>query len=344
MSRSFANRAHEAPPLPTAVVAVLVLSGCMAGAGSSPPMTATATPTNFETPSPSADDSVVIEGKLVYDRTTEGDVHAIYLLENGVEKALTAPGAYQRSGLAPDGRSLLVLPGAELGGGVLSIDGTSYQPIPSRDPTLNLIPCCWAPDGSRILFFGFDFDDQSRQAIYSAAPDGTHLVPVIRRPGLVGDAPLAYSPDRAMILFYRSAHPDPDPHTDGSLWVARADGKDAHQISGSAHPADWASWSPDGRRILFANERLSPAGAVWTVRPDGSELTRVFEGSTTTFPLSPTWSPDGTQILFAMDADNDEFEHRPNFFVVMPADGSADPVKVRGTAPGSFSRWPTWFE
>jgi Tol biopolymer transport system component len=70
----------------------------------------------------------------------------------------------------------------------------------------------------------------------------------------------------------------------------------------------------------------------------------VFEGTEASFPLSPVWSPDGTKILFAMDPDNDEFEHHPNFFVVMPADGGADPVRVQGTPAGSFSRWPTWFD
>jgi WD40-like Beta Propeller Repeat len=355
MSRSVTLKTPT-PPLPAIVFSLLLVSGCMAGAagtpgvgtGAAPSMTTTpAQPTELEAPSASPD-AIVLDGKLLYDRTTAGDVHAIYLLENGLEKALTKPGAYQGGGLSPDSKSLLVLPGGELepplAGGVLGIDGTGYRAIPSHDETLNLIPCCWSPDMSRILFLGFDESDPSRSAIYSGAPDGTHLVPIISRPGRLADAPMGYSPDGTMILFYRSAHPDPDPHTDGSLWVARADGKDAHEISGTAHPADFASWSPDGKLIVFANERLSPSGAVWTVRPDGSELTQVFEGAATSFPVSPTWSPDGARILFAMGADNDEFEHHPNFFVVMPADGSADPVRVSGTADGSFSRWPTWFE
>ena len=329
-------------------VSFLLVSGCTTSPAASPPTPAPVQPTKLAAPSASPESGIVIDGKLLYDRTTAGDVHAIYLLENGVEKQLTQPGAYQRSGMAPDSRSLLVVRGGEipppLAGGVLGIGGTGYRAIPSHDDALNLIPCCWSPDARRILFMGWDESDPSRTAIYSGTPDGTDLVPIVSRSGRLADVPLEYSPDGTMILFYRSAHPDPDPHTGGSLWVAGVDGKNAREISGSAHPADFASWSPDGKRILFANERLSPSGAVWTVRPDGSELTQVFEGTEASFPLSPAWSPDGTKVLFAMDPDNDEFEHHPNFFVVMPADGGADPVKVRGTPAGSFSRWPTWFD
>lgn len=342
-------------PLLGVLVAGLLFSGCTGGGAATPSTSSTITATTTTAsgapitplPSPSEANDIVLDGKVLYDRTTDGDVHAIYLLEKGVEKALTQPGAYQRSGVAPDAKSLLVIPGEmepPLAGGVLGMDGTGYQAIPSHDETLNLLPCCWSPDASRIMFAGWDDGDPSRSAIYSGAPDGTDLVPLVARPGRLADAPLGYSPDGTMILFYRSVHPDPDPHTDGSLWVARADGKDAHEISGSAHPGDFASWSPDGKLIVFANERLSPAGAVWTVRPDGTQLTKMFDGTATSFPLSPTWSPDGTRILFAMDGDNDEFEHQPNVFVVMPADGSGPPVTVRGTARGSFSRWPTWFE
>jgi hypothetical protein len=338
------------------LIGIALIAGC---AGASParstavgtaaaaasPIT-TVEPTKLGAPSATAEPLVVLDGKLVYDRTIGNDVHSIYLLQNGVEKALTEPGAYQRSGLARDFKRLLVVPGGEvpppLGGGSISIDGTGYLAIPSHDATLNLIPCCWSRDSSRILFLGWDENDPSRTAIYTASPDGSNLVAIVRRPGLLADVPLEYSPDGTMILFYRSAHPDPDPHTGGSLWVAGADGNEAHEISGSAHAADFASWSPDSQLIVFANERLSPSGAVWTVHPDGSALTQVFEGTATSFPLSPTWSPDGTKILFALDATNDEFKHLPNFFVVMPADGSADPVRVTGTM--GFSRWPSWFK
>lgn len=337
------------------LLVTVVLSACSGPASpsvstpsrSAPSPTSTVSPTSFETPTPSGRGEVVLRGTLVYDRTTEGDVHAIYVLRDGVEHAITQPGAYHRSGLAPDFSGLLVIPGVEmtpLGGGMLDIDGRDYRPIPAHDATLNLLPCCWSPDGSRILFSGWDDGDDSRTGIYSAAPDGSDLALVVPRPGTLADSPLSYSPDGTMILFYRAVHPDPDPHTGGSLWVAAEDGKDAHEISGTAHPADFASWSPDGELIVFANERLSGSGAIWIVRTDGSGLRQLYDGPPTAFPLSPTWSPDGREIVFAMNPNNDEFEHRPNFFAVIAADGSTEPMTVRGTGDGTFSRWPSWFD
>src|SRR6188768_2363396 len=113
---------------PVIAVSLLLVFGCTTSPAASPSMPAPVEPTEPRAPSASSEDGLVIDGKLLYDKTTAGDVHAIYLLENGVEKQVTQPGAYQRSGMAPDSRSLLVLPGGEipppLAGGVLGIDGT----------------------------------------------------------------------------------------------------------------------------------------------------------------------------------------------------------------------------
>jgi Tol biopolymer transport system component len=210
------------------------------------------------------------------------------------------------------------------------------------DPTLNLLPAAWSPDGTHIAFLAWDDADASRTGIYSAqSSDGGDFVRVTTRPGPLVDVPLDYSPDGKRLLFYRTAHPDPDPHIGGSLWTIRIDGTDARQINGTAHPADWARWSPDGQRILFANERLSASGALWTVAPDGSDLRQVFTDPSGGFPISPCWSPDGSRILFALDPINDEFEHRDNVFVVIDADGT-HAERVAGTS--GFSRWPEWWK
>ncbi|MBA2381442.1 MAG: PD40 domain-containing protein [Chloroflexi bacterium] len=152
--------------------------------------------------------------------------------------------------------------------------------------------------------------------------------------------PLDVSPDGQWILFYRSAHPDPDPHTGGALWVVRIDGSKPHAVSTGAHPADWARWSPDGREIVFATERLSSDGTIWVAAMDGSGLRRVFVDPAGGFPITPTWSCDGSQILFALDPTDDEFKHADNAFQVIGADGS-HPEPVKGTT--GFSRWPEWW-
>ena len=333
------------------VVAAVMVAACSSGAPASLPVPASLAPTTPPaSTSPSASQTssagatVVLTGSVLHDRTTGNDVHSIYLLEDGVDTPLTQPGAFFLGPVAPDRKRMLVMPGGDIPppitGGTLDLDGTNFRRLPLTDATLNLVPAAWSPDGQRIAFAGWDDDDPARTGIYSAqASDGTALIRVTERPGLLADAPLQYSPDGNWLLFYRAAHPDPDPHIGGSLWVVRIDGSDAREVSGTAKPADWARWSPDGSKILFATERTSPEGGLWTVSPDGSSLAQLPVDLHGDFAVSPTWSPDGSQILFALSTDHDEFRHADNVLAVVNADGT-DLRVVAG--PTGFNRWPEW--
>lgn len=329
--------------LAAASAASILVASCSAATA---PSTGAATSALPSTHTPTPVPGVVLPGNVLFDKTTAGDIHAIYLLTAGTEKQLTKPGAYVFSRISPNHRRMLVgsseaIP-PPMRSGTLDIDGTRFSWLKATDPTLNLLASCWSPDGSRIAFLGFDDSDPSRTGVYTArASDGGDLVRVTNRPGQLVDVPLDFSPDGRWLLFYRSAHPDPDPHVGGSLWTVRVDGTNARPINGTAHPADWARWSPDGQKILFATERTAPSGALWTVSPDGSNLVRLFVDPGGGFPVSPTWSPDGSQILFALDPTNDEFQHVDNTFVVISADG-AHLQRVLGTT--GFNRWPEWWK
>ena len=314
-----------------AVLIATMLAGCSGSNSESPAGSSTGAASPSPPASsglPSSPPAVVLPGAVLFVKVADGDAHAIYSLEGGSERQLTEPGAYQLVGpVSPDLRHVLVLPGGQiplpLTGGTLDIDGTNFSLFERSDPTLNMVPLAWSPDGSRVAFLGWDDADPSRMGVYTArASDGGDLVRVTERPGDLEDVPLDYSPDGEWIVFYRAAHPDPDPHVDGALWTVRVDGTDATQISGNAHPADSARWSPDGQKILFATERLAPEGALWTVSPDGSDLVQLFVDPAGQFPIAPTWSPDGSQILFALDPTNDQFQHPPNTFAVINADGT----------------------
>lgn len=270
-----------------------------------------------------------IPGRLFLTKTTTGDVQTIYSISGHRERQLTFPGDYccvLRVSVL-HGR-LLVFPTADqvppLAGGTIGLNGTHFRPLTTPDPTLNLIPTTWSPTGTRIAYLGWDESDPARRGLYTTRVDGSDLKRVTIRPGDLDDVPLDYSPDGRRLVFYRSAHPDPDPHTDGSLWVVNVDGSSAHPITGPATPpADWARWSPDGRRIVFASERTSPVGALWTVAPDGSHPMKLFSGTTRRFPISPVWSPDGDRVLFALDPNNDQFTHPANTIWTISRRGSS---------------------
>ena len=291
-------------------------------------------------------------GNVLFTRTTGQDVQAIFSSHpNGQgERQLTQPGQYCcLLRVSPDHRRILVMPAGDipppLTGGTLRLTGTGFQRLRLTDPTLNLIPQAWSPGGHRIAFEGWDDSAPDRTGIYTASfPDGEGLTRVTTRPGLPHDMPLDYSPDGTRLVFYRSVGVDPDPvDLGGSLWVVGVDGSHPHQISGDVvRPAPWARWSPDGSRILFASERLQDHGALWTVAPTGSRLTRVFADPAGGFPIEPTWSPDGSWILFALDPTNDQYTHPPNSLMALQSGGSHRLEIV--SASHDFKSQPEWYQ
>ncbi|HEY9422133.1 MAG TPA: hypothetical protein VIW92_12020, partial [Thermoanaerobaculia bacterium] len=80
------------------------------------------------------------------------------------------------------------------------------------------------------------------------------------------------------------------------LLLVRSDGGDLRQLTSDPAQDRTPYWSPDGHRILFSSNRSGKHEA-WTIRPDGSGLTRI-----THLPdqpvLFPFWSPDGQQVGF----------------------------------------------
>jgi Tol biopolymer transport system component len=264
-------------------------------------------------------------------RTGEGDIHSLYVAnaDGTDERQLTQPGEMCCvNRVSPDRSEILVMPGGKppspVTGGVLSMDGTDFTPLSLGDPTLNLVPEAWSPDGTRLAFEAWDDSDTSRTGIYTGTTgEVTDVVRLTSTDGSPHDVALDYSPDGRMLVFYRAAVGEPEFPIDigGSLWVVNVDGTDARRLD-TPPPNWWARWSPDGSTILFASERLQDTGAIWTIRADGSGLTKVFEDPGGGFPIDPVWSPDGTMIMFALDPGNDRFEHPPNVVSVIRADGS----------------------
>ncbi len=79
------------------------------------------------------------------------------------------------------------------------------------------------------------------------------------------------------------------------VFVANADGTDAHNITNHRAFDGWPAWSPDGTRIAFASNRNS-SYQVFLMKPDGSDVRLLAntEGRGT----APQWGRDGLHIYF----------------------------------------------
>jgi Tol biopolymer transport system component len=249
--------------------------------------------------------------------------------------------------ISTDRSRILTMPGSDfqgaVRGGTFTLDGSTFELLPRPDPTLNLVPQAWSPDGTRIAFEGWDESDPSRTGIYTArAGDGGDLVRVTTNLGRPHDSVMDYSPDGTKLVFYRAIKAEPHFPIDlgGSLWIVNVDGSHEHKLdTGEVKPWWYADWSPDGSKILFGIERLQPTGGLWTIEPDGSNLTKVFEGPTVGFAVAPLWSPDGSKIMFGMDPINDAFEHVDNEVYVVNSDGTGLKTVIGGTGWKRVMEW-----
>lgn len=130
----------------------------------------------------------------------------------------------------------------------------------------------------------------------------------------------ALSPDRRRIVF--SATTDAKNY---DLWIADADGRNAHALTTDTVPETTPSWTPDGQRIVFTT----------TTRREGDQLAIInLDGTgrrTLTVPPnnaeSPVVSPDGKWIAFIGTKDR-----KPDAYVMdinggVPRNVTAGPDK-----------------
>jgi eukaryotic-like serine/threonine-protein kinase len=112
------------------------------------------------------------------------------------------------------------------------------------------------------------------------------------------------SPDKQWIVFASiGGH--------GDVYLMRSDGTSLKHLTDDVYRDRRPTFSPDGTRIAFYSNR-SGSYQIWTIRPDGSELTPLTNKDSGK-AWYPNWSPDGLAIAYPDGVDTHllEFERMP---------------------------------
>jgi Tol biopolymer transport system component len=227
----------------------------------------------------------------------DGSRPILTMRPNGHELTQITHGAGEHGLLdwSPDGRQItFTLDGCAIG--FVDADGSNYYVLPPEDP--DTIPgenvcdgdSSFLPDGQKVVYTHFDAVADT-ETLRTMRLDGSD-----RQVLFEGCCDPSVSPDGTKISF----HPG-----EGPLAVANLDGSGFLQLSPDWQIGIKSDWAPDGSRIVFWNNRVpepEDLTNVYTVKPDGTELTQLTHFTDPSYRVSGTgYSPDGQWILFKLE-------------------------------------------
>jgi Tol biopolymer transport system component len=235
---------------------------------------------------------------------------------------------------------------AALGGFLLSRSkgGTPTSGVTVRPP---------APKGPVVNERAFTGDGQlafvSRGTLW-VLDGSTGALRKISTPGLVPDDP-SFSPDGHWLAFVASKEITSDYGGDvvasilsSSLWIARADGTDAHAIGGIAFNAAYG-WSPHANLFAVAVGKsttvpLGSATGVDLIDPTGS-ISQLVVGTLVT---SAVWSPDGSALAVSTQSGPSGPATWKGTLTTYPVDGGSSTMweSLAGSYIVSAGWWPVW--
>lgn len=171
-----------------------------------------------------------------------------------------------------------------------------------------------SPKGDKIVFTSMRDGDLD---LYTMDLNGKNVKRITSTLGYDGGA--WFSPDGTKILWRASRPSTPEEikeykdllkenlvaPTNMEVWIANADGSDAHQVT-FLEKANWApNFTPDGKHIIFCSNHEYKRGFpfnMYITDIDGKGMEKISRDKG--FDAFPMFSPDGKKIIFCSNRNN----------------------------------------
>lgn len=179
---------------------------------------------------------------------------------------------------------------------IMNADGTNPVQLTSLTGSLQAFTPDFNADGTRIVYSRrylsapFTYHD-----IFSMNTDGTGIVQLTSSVGGLGSTHSpTFSRDGAKIAYSRVGASGGAQN----IYIMNADGSGQRQVTNGSGNEITPAFSPDGARIAFGNTAAGTNGGTYTVRIDGTELTRLPGTNSTDafFSFAPQADSDGDGI------------------------------------------------
>jgi WD40-like Beta Propeller Repeat len=182
--------------------------------------------------------------------------------------------------------------GGTIGGFLLLDRGFRSGPAPAASPVANGSLVLGVPneDSSNLMVLPPSEQDLFPQDGVRTA-DRDSMTILTWEPG-AQDVDPAVSPDGSTVAFVRKDASD----VPASLWLIGIDGTDEHQVTRAPADVKGPAWSPDGSLIAFSAADEPTGRALYTIRPDGSDLRQIVSSSSVG---GVAWSPDGSSVVYS---------------------------------------------
>jgi dipeptidyl aminopeptidase/acylaminoacyl peptidase len=172
----------------------------------------------------------------------------------------------------------------------------------------------------------------------------------------------AWSRDGKRISFLATRKQSETKDEDGAkrqIWIMRADGGEAWQLTDSKESVDAYAWSPDGNFIAFtAKKPLAkqvqeahkrgdnpqvyesdfPAMGLYIIDLASKKVTELTGEQTFTLEGDPSWSPDGKQITFAAKPTPMIRDYRSDIYIATVATKSVEKI-TNDDGPNDSPQW-----